>query len=163
MIIDVENKIGYFDKEDRFNRYGLIAYDFQGNQRKEYPVFKNWKIADISSDKKYFAILSDWIIYKGTNKTELAVCDVSTNETVFSTKNYLVYSVKFNRDGTKLLFDVYNKKPFCIDLVNKGVFSRSPVSFRIYKGDWDRVKDTFYSPSETKKGVFYVFILCFRF
>jgi hypothetical protein len=157
MIIDIKNKIGYFDKDDHFNSYGLIEYDFQSNQRKEYPVFKNWKIADISSDKKYFAILSDWIKYKGTNKTELAVCNVSTNETVFSTKNHLVYSIKFNRDGTKLLFDVYNKKPFCIDLINKDVFSPSPVSFRIYKGDWDHVKDMFYSPSETKKGSFYVF------
>ena len=157
MIIDARNKIGYFDKEDKFNNFGLIEYNFKLNQRKDFLHFKDYKFLDISLDKKYFALVSDWFPKNGTNKTELIIFNTQTEQIEYSTKNYLVYLVKFNKDSTKLLFDIYGKKLFCLDLVGKNVFSQLTKSIRIHTGDFDIATDTFYSPLETRNGVFYIF------
>jgi len=157
MIINRKDKIGYLDKDDLFNPFGLIEYDFQAQTKKEFSQFKDWKFSDISADKRYFALISDWITFRGTNKTEIVILDTVTEDIIFSTKDYMTYTVKFSADGTKLLFDVKGLKPFCIDLLSKTIVAKIPKSVRIFNGDFDLETDNFYAPVEKKKNTFCVF------
>ncbi|MFL9483621.1 hypothetical protein ACI6Q2_12645 [Chitinophagaceae bacterium LWZ2-11] len=107
MIIDIQNKIGYFDNECSFNTLGLIAYDFSTGNKEEFSAFKDYKLGNVSSNKKYLAVLRD-CTFRGNNKKEIVVFDKESEEVIFTTKDYYAYDVKFNNTGNKLFVDAYN-------------------------------------------------------
>ncbi len=159
MIVNRTNKTALIEKDKSFNGKGLMFLNFDNNTSRLLKDYEDWEPITISENSELIILKSQWISYKGTNKTELIVLNIKTEEVIFSTKDFLVYDAIFNRENDSILLDAYNKKLFSIDLRTLDKIELPKKKLRIYKGAFNRFENKFYVPSETKKKC----VFCFSF
>ncbi|WP_298504622.1 hypothetical protein [uncultured Maribacter sp.] len=159
MIVNRTNKTALIEKGKSFNGKGLFFLNFDNKTSRLLQEYEDWEPITISDNSELLILKSQWISHRGTNKTELIILNIKTEEIIFSTKDYLVYDSIFDKRNNRILLDVYNKKLFSLDLRNFEKTELPKKELRICKGTFIRFKNEFYVPSETKKKC----IFCFSF
>lgn len=159
MIVNRTNKTALIEKDKSFNGKGLIFLNFENNTSRFFKEYENWEPITISNNSELLILKSQWISHRGTNKTELIILNIKTEEIIFSTKDFLVYDSIFDKENDRVLLDVHNKKLFSLDLKTLEKTELPKKELRIYKGTFNSFENKFYVPSETKKKC----VFCFSF
>jgi hypothetical protein len=151
MILDRANKIGFFEYSPYGNTEGLLQINFQTNERQLLTSYLKYNPLAISPDGRFVCLNSEWLIVKGTNKTELVVLNIATQKVVYSTQAYLVHDAVLSWDGACLLIQASAKKPFCLNIADgTTLFEMTSKSVSFYQGTFNRANNSFMVPHPNK-------------
>lgn len=154
--MNLSQKTGWFDHESFCNE-GLFSYSFTTGEKRSFPNWndKDWQLMAVSPDGQRIVVRRDCVA-RGTNKHHLVVIDWVSGNILFESKDYFVFDVTFNCDGTKILFVSHGKNPICLDM-DHGI---TPLAFskelRLYTGFLDKTTDSIFVPFMERKKTFLV-------
>lgn len=134
-------------------RDGVVSVR-QGGEWREIEELAKHEPKDLSRTGERVSLVSEWFQSRNTNKCEMVVWNLKSNEAEMRNRDFLGYDLWFDATETKLLVNAYGKKTFCLDIARGEIVAHGVKELPLHRGALDASSNTFWFASHKKKTAF---------